>query len=82
MDDDYFKGLNGQASHNSLSNTLGILQQEQKNRLKKEQENFNKVSQHIPTPQSTRNIENKRTTKTSSSIEDNKSGARLLKTRK
>ena len=73
MDDDYFKGLNGQASHNSLSNTLGILQQEQENRLKKEQENFNKASHHIPTPQSTRNIENKSTTKTSYSTENDNS---------
>lgn len=40
MDDDYLKGLRGQATHDSLPNTMGILQREQEMRHKKQNEEF------------------------------------------
>lgn len=50
MDDDYFKGLNGQATHDSMSNTMGLLQREQEMRHKKQAEEFAKkqFAKNIP----------------------------------
>lgn len=48
MDDDYFKGLNGQATHNSISNTMAILQREQELAQKKQNEEFLKTSFNAP----------------------------------
>ena len=48
MDDDYFKGLSGQATHDSISNTMGILQREQELTRKKQNEAFLRTRVNAP----------------------------------